>query len=101
MIKLFRIIRQRMLTQKSISKYLLYAVGEILLVMVGILLALQVNNWNERRKAKQVEFTLLTELKKSVEEDIESIKVVIDRNESYVSSANIVLTTLETGADSE
>ena len=52
MIKYFRKIRQQLLTQNRFSKYLLYAVGEILLVMVGILLALQVNNWNEDKKLK-------------------------------------------------
>ena len=38
--------------ERKIRRYLLYALGEILLVMIGILLALQVNNWNEQRKAK-------------------------------------------------
>lgn len=52
MIKFFRIIRQQLLSQNRFSKYLLYAIGEILLVMVGILLALQVNNWNEDKKLK-------------------------------------------------
>ena len=73
------------------GRYLVYAIGEILLVMVGILLALQVNNWNERRKSRDIESTLLTELHKSVEDDIESIKLVIKRNQSYTSSEKIVL----------
>ena len=47
MIKFFRHIRQHMLAQNKFSKYLLYAIGEILLVVIGILLALQINNWNE------------------------------------------------------
>ncbi len=47
MIKFFRHIRQRLLTQNKFSNYLLYAIGEILLVVIGILLALQINNWNE------------------------------------------------------
>lgn len=42
-----------MLTEKKFSKYFTYAIGEIVLVMIGILLALQVNNWNEQRKQKQ------------------------------------------------
>jgi hypothetical protein len=50
MLRFFRRIRQRLLTDNKFSKYLLYAVGEILLVVIGILLALQVNNWNEQRK---------------------------------------------------
>lgn len=53
MITFFRRIRKRLLLESSIGKYLLYATGEIILVMVGILLALQVNNWNEERKNKE------------------------------------------------
>ena len=51
MITLFRRIREKLIASGSITKYLLYAAGEILLVMIGILLALQVNNWNEERNA--------------------------------------------------
>jgi len=50
MITLFRRIRQKLIESGSVTKYLLYAVGEILLVVIGILIALQVNNWNEERK---------------------------------------------------
>lgn len=47
MIKFFRRIHQKLLTEGKLSKYLFYALGEIALVMIVILLALQVNNWNE------------------------------------------------------
>jgi hypothetical protein len=50
MLHFFRQIRQRLLTDNKFSKYLLYAVGEILLVVIGILVALQIDNWNEERK---------------------------------------------------
>ena len=49
MIKLFRKIRQGLLTENKFGKYVLYAIGEIVLVVIGILIALQVNNWNENR----------------------------------------------------
>ena len=71
MIKIFRKIRQKMLTENQtagtgragkFNKYLLYAVGEIALVMIGILLALQVNNWNEERKNRKIELEVLIEL---------------------------------------
>ena len=58
MIKFFRKIRQRLLTENKFSKYLLYAIGEIILVVIGILIALQVNNWNELRKKEQAEIQL-------------------------------------------
>ncbi|NND93666.1 MAG: hypothetical protein HKN45_02310 [Flavobacteriales bacterium] len=50
MIKFFRKIRQRLLSESKFSKYLLYAIGEVILVIIGILMALQINNWNEERK---------------------------------------------------
>jgi len=55
MIKFFRKIRQRLLSENKISKYLLYAFGEIVLVVIGIIIALQVNNWNEGRKDRVLE----------------------------------------------
>ncbi len=59
MLKFFRRIRQNLLSESKFSKYLVYAVGEILLVMIGILLALQVNNWNEQNKSKKEEIVYL------------------------------------------
>jgi len=58
MIKFFRKIRQNLLSEGKTGKYLKYAFGEIVLVMVGILLALQVNNWNELRKKEKAEIQL-------------------------------------------
>ncbi|MBO0323146.1 hypothetical protein J0X14_12635 [Muricauda sp. CAU 1633] len=53
MIKFFRRIRQRLLQENRFTKYLLYAIGEIVLVVIGILIALRINNWNEERKRKE------------------------------------------------
>jgi len=49
MLKFFRTIRKKLIEEDNVRKYLLYAIGEILLVVIGILIALQVNNWNEAR----------------------------------------------------
>ncbi|EPR74166.1 hypothetical protein ADIWIN_0743 [Winogradskyella psychrotolerans RS-3] len=68
MIKFFRKIRQNLIMENQTSKYLKYAIGEIILVVIGILIALQINNWNENQKAKQLEANffdnVLIELKK-------------------------------------
>ena len=64
MLRFFRQIRQRLLTDNKFSKYLLYAIGEILLVVIGILIALQINNWNENRKINKEELQLLESLHK-------------------------------------
>ncbi|QIE58733.1 hypothetical protein G5B37_03890 [Rasiella rasia] len=55
MIKFFRKIRQNLLSEGKTGKYFKYAIGEIILVVIGILIALQINNWNENRKNKITE----------------------------------------------
>lgn len=66
MIKFFRKIRQKLLTENKFSKYLIYAIGEIILVVIGILIALQINNNNETKKSNKrldnYEQSLITEL---------------------------------------
>lgn len=70
MIKFFRKIRQRLLIENKFSKYLLYAIGEIALVVIGILIALQINNWNENQKTKKLEIAFLENLQIDLEVDI-------------------------------
>tara|TARA_R110002126_G_scaffold35949_1_gene109886 strand:+ start:2382 stop:3143 length:762 start_codon:yes stop_codon:yes gene_type:complete len=60
--KNFRKIRQKMLTNNKFSKYLIYAIGEIVLVVIGILIAFQVNSWNENRKENIEERAILESL---------------------------------------
>ncbi len=67
MIKFFRSIRQQLLSQNKVSKYLLYAIGEIILVVIGILIALQINNWNEERKNREKEKYYLNSIKTSID----------------------------------
>ena len=74
MLTFLRKIRKSLIEYGSARKYLLYAIGEILLVMIGILLALQVNNWNEERKTRQKEQKILLELKDNLEESVQSFQ---------------------------
>jgi hypothetical protein len=74
MIKFFRKIRQNLLSEGKIGKYLKYAIGEIVLVMIGILLALQVNNWNEQRKDRKKEQVVL----KQLQEDYQANLIQLD-----------------------
>jgi Family of unknown function (DUF6090) len=62
MLKLLRNVRKNLLNTGALKKYLLYALGEIFLVMIGILLALEVNNWNSNRLDKQKEQKILVDL---------------------------------------
>lgn len=71
--KLFRKIRQRLVTENKVNKYLVYATGEILLVMIGILIALQVNNWNIERQNKVVQNALLHKLDSELQSNIDRL----------------------------
>jgi uncharacterized protein DUF6090 len=66
-----------LLTENKFSKYLLYAIGEIILVMIGILLALQVNNWNEKVKNRKQENQILLQLKDEYHENLTEIDLKI------------------------
>ncbi len=70
MIKFFRKIRQQLLTENKINKYILYAIGEIVLVVIGILIALSINNWNETKKLRNRETKLLSELTLNLDTNI-------------------------------
>ena len=78
MIHFFRRIRQELLSDNKLSKYLIYALGEIVLVMVGILLALQINNSNELRKERLEEYDILVRLKSDFEVNQNLVNDVID-----------------------
>ncbi|VAV86032.1 FIG00653203: hypothetical protein [hydrothermal vent metagenome] len=76
MIKFFRKIRQNMIKENKVSKYLLYAIGEIVLVVIGILIALSINNWNEGRKNDLKESLLI----KNIIEDLSLDSVQINQS---------------------
>ncbi|MCR9290947.1 MAG: DUF6090 family protein [Bacteroidetes bacterium] len=81
MIKFFRKIRKKLLSENKFSKYLIYAIGEIVLVVIGILIALQINNWNEQNKIDKIENTYLTRLSQDLEENITSWENLIKNEE--------------------
>lgn len=74
MIKFFRKIRQKLITKGQVKNYLIYAIGEILLVVFGILIALQINNWNIDRKDKLEEYQILQAIQSNLEEDAENLQ---------------------------
>ena len=71
MIKFFRHIRKSLLMENKTSKYFKYAIGEIVLVVIGILIALSINNWNESRKQRVKEIDALENIKTSLLADLE------------------------------
>ena len=75
--KIFRNIRQKLASENKVMAYLRYAIGEIVLVVIGILIALQVNNWNENRKSN-AELNQITEnLKQEFESNHNTLKKVV------------------------
>ena len=80
MIKFFRKLRQRLLSENKFSKYLLYAIGEIILVVIGILIALQVNTWNENKKNAKIERSYLEGIVSNLDEDINELEGIIEQD---------------------
>lgn len=76
MIKFFRKIRQRMITENRFSKYLLYATGEIVLVVIGILIALQINNWNQDNIQKKNLDDILKSIANGVQLDLRELQLL-------------------------
>jgi hypothetical protein len=91
MIKFFRKIRYDLMEKNKTRKYLKYAIGEIILVMVGILLALQVNNWNQQRIAAQKEQLLLEALHDEFLENKAQFENVIATHERALKSTQYVI----------
>ncbi|MFN1835247.1 DUF6090 family protein [Balneola sp. MJW-20] len=81
MITLFRRIREKLIASGSVTKYLLYAMGEILLVVIGILIALQINNWNESRKQRIAEQDFIAGVKFDLTQDQQYIQLILDTSE--------------------
>jgi hypothetical protein len=86
MIKFFRKIRQKLLEQNKVGSYLKYAIGEILLVVIGILIALQINNANEAHKARQSERVVL----KNLIQDLRADSLSFSDNLATLTQINIL-----------
>ena len=88
MIKFFRKIRQQMLAENKVSKYALYAIGEIFLVLIGILLALAISDWNNDKIDKQSEIKTLTEIAKGITIDLDNLTTAQKEVNRSVSNLN-------------
>lgn len=80
MIKFFRKIRQNLLMENKTRKYFKYAIGEIILVVIGILIAVQINNWNENRKGKASLNAIYDLVISDLESDLKTIPEVLEYN---------------------
>jgi hypothetical protein len=89
MIGFFRKIRQHLLSENKVVRYGAYALGEIILVVIGILLALNINNWNEAKKDRIIERYYLLNLREDLQADIDWIGYnITDRYDDKLSALN-------------
>ena len=111
MIKFFRKIRHSFLSEGKTGKYFKYAIGEIVLVVIGILIALEINNWNESRKLESKKQELIINLINDFEGNIELLQPAIKQsdtlsfkmdaflNNAYLSNLAISVDSLKVLAD--
>jgi Family of unknown function (DUF6090) len=105
MAKLFNKIRQQLISEKPsanrTTNYLKYAIGEIVLVVIGILIALSINNWNESNKLAKKETTLLISLQKEIETNINILKTNIEYNDTIITTTTNFLIGAKTNSSTK
>ena len=98
MINLFRKTRQNLLMENKKSKYIKYAIGEIVLVVIGILIAMQVNNANENRKDTIKAENFLTKLKGQIERNIETVQWHQEDNKDFIQTSERLISLLNSNS---
>lgn len=99
MFKFFHKVRLRLLSRNRIGNYLLYAMGEIILVVIGILIAIQVNNWNESRKTAAKEKIYLEGLYKDLNRSKKDLRRVIEKTDRVFKNSDTLLRILRTSEE--
>lgn len=87
MLKIFKKIRQKLINEGHLKRYLIYAVREIVLVVIGILIALQINNWNQTRQENKELHTYLQNIRGNLIADLESLDDIITFRDSSIASS--------------
>ena len=91
MFRIFRRIRAELMAGKHFHRYLLYAFGEILLVVVGILIALQIDNWNEERKEHRRETAILQKLHREFQANLADFNAIYELNQQKLRALDTVI----------
>ncbi len=92
MIPFFRKLRKQLADDNKPLKYLRYAIGEIVLVVIGILIALSINNWNEYRKERLLEYGMLDKISENILEDIRQYERRVAGDSMIIANTDSVLT---------
>ncbi len=101
MLRFFRTLRHRLLAENRVSRYLLYAVGEIVLVVIGILIALQINNWNNARLDRKASLAFYANTREQLLEDRRKIEGQIMYNTMYTEQFEYAIELVARGDRSE
>ncbi len=96
MIYLFRILRRSLMMKNNVSRYLAYAFGEIILVVIGILIALMINSWWQSKKDKEYEIDVLLQIQSAIEGDFHMIEGIIERSGTRQDGINFLLKAINT-----
>ena len=99
MLKIFRKIRQKMLTENKFNKYFLYAIGEIVLVVIGILIALSINTSNENNKSKREASFQLSKLRDNLNSDKTQLIAEISSDSLFINNLNFCVKVLSDEID--
>ena len=99
MIRFFRKVRKKVLSESKYKQYFIYAIGEILLVAIGILIAVQVNNWNTSQKRNVLEKQMLREVKVGLEADLSDININLKGHLKILNSQNIIIEWLDSNRE--
>ena len=91
MLKAFRRYRQKLIRENRTTQYLRYAIGEIMLVVIGILIAVQINNWNEERRLKNVELQTLIEIRSSLATNLVEVQTMSKVHEAQIAQFNVLI----------
>jgi len=91
MVKFFRIIRFDFMGSNKIGKFVSYAIGEIILVVIGILIAININNWNEERKIGKQEHKILLSLKSEFLESKELLLATMKAQNKVLQRSDVLI----------
>jgi len=91
MLRLFSKIRKSLLSEHRFSKYLIYAIGEIVLVVIGILIALEINNQNDERKERAKEIHYLQNIKTDLNLNIQELNRYIQIRSKLIKNADTII----------
>ena len=93
----FHSLNRKLIDDGKIKQYFLYSLREILIVVIGILFALQVNNWNETRKERIYERKVLSEMLVGIDQNIGFLEMGLKRNKNAIASCQIILDRFDSG----